>query len=133
VILSRGILYFQLLQPIFFIAVPTNLSPRVPFKSSRHPGSNSGFNKYHLTHFCDKQFFHKPKPKHRICPGIFLLASEIHSNTLTNTLTMFRRPRDTEPQTVASNFARILDPVDTITWGPLALSYLGVPIVVGVR
>ncbi|KAI9838250.1 MAG: hypothetical protein M1819_005517 [Sarea resinae] len=44
---------------------------------------------------------------------------------------MFRHPRDSSPLPEASGLARILLPFRVFAWGPLAMSYLGVPIVVG--
>ena len=46
---------------------------------------------------------------------------------------MFRTPRETKPGPVESILGRILEPFPVILWGPIALNYLGVPIVVGVR
>jgi len=46
---------------------------------------------------------------------------------------MFRSPRATTPSPVESNLGPILEPFPVILWGPIALAYLGVPIVVGVR
>lgn len=46
---------------------------------------------------------------------------------------MFRRSRETAPSVAASALGRVLEPLLVLPWGPLALSYLGVPIVVGVR
>lgn len=46
---------------------------------------------------------------------------------------MFKRLRETAPSAAASDLGRVLEPLPVLPWGPLALSYLGVPIVVGVR
>lgn len=46
---------------------------------------------------------------------------------------MFRRSRETAPCAAESVLGRVLEPLPVLPWGPLALSYLGVPIVVGVR
>ncbi|KAI9668754.1 MAG: hypothetical protein M1831_000823 [Alyxoria varia] len=46
---------------------------------------------------------------------------------------MFRSPRETAPCSVAQELGRIFHPVPVSLWGPLALDYLGVPIVVGVH
>ncbi|KAG5304829.1 hypothetical protein I7I50_05047 [Histoplasma capsulatum G186AR] len=41
---------------------------------------------------------------------------------------MFRRPQDHEPDPETSQLGRILSPLRISTWGPVAMSYLGVPI-----
>ncbi|KAI9737347.1 MAG: hypothetical protein M1834_009501 [Cirrosporium novae-zelandiae] len=46
---------------------------------------------------------------------------------------MFRRPRESAPSQAASRLAQILEPFPVLMWGPLALNYLGVPIVVGIH
>lgn len=46
---------------------------------------------------------------------------------------MFRRSRETAPGAAASELGRVLKPLPVLPWGALALGYLGVPIVVGVR
>ncbi|KMP05806.1 hypothetical protein CIRG_05487 [Coccidioides immitis RMSCC 2394] len=43
---------------------------------------------------------------------------------------MFRRPQDHEPDSEISQLGRILSPLRIYTWGPSAMSYLGVPIVI---
>ncbi|EER38296.1 conserved hypothetical protein [Histoplasma capsulatum H143] len=43
---------------------------------------------------------------------------------------MFRRPQDHEPDPETSQLGRILSPLRIYTWGPVAMSYLGVPIVI---
>ncbi|PGH34965.1 hypothetical protein GX50_02204 [[Emmonsia] crescens] len=43
---------------------------------------------------------------------------------------MFRRPQDHEPDPEISQLGRILSPLRIYTWGPSAMSYLGVPIVI---
>lgn len=45
---------------------------------------------------------------------------------------MFRRPRETQPDPITSEIGHILAPLDIFPWGPLAMNYLGVPIVLGV-
>ena len=45
---------------------------------------------------------------------------------------MFRNPRESAPNPAVSEPLRALHPLPVIAWGPLALAYLGVPIVVGV-
>lgn len=42
-------------------------------------------------------------------------------------------PRETAPSAQASDLGHVLDPLLVLPWGPLALLYLGVPIVLGVR
>ncbi|KAF5861178.1 hypothetical protein ETB97_000552 [Aspergillus alliaceus] len=44
---------------------------------------------------------------------------------------MFRNPRESAPNPAVSEPLRALHPLPVIAWGPLALAYLGVPIVVG--
>ncbi|KAJ5943965.1 hypothetical protein N7516_004133 [Penicillium verrucosum] len=44
---------------------------------------------------------------------------------------MFRRPRETQPDPITSEIGEILAPLDIFPWGPLAMNYLGVPIVFG--
>ncbi len=46
---------------------------------------------------------------------------------------MFRRSRETAPSAAASELGRVLEPLPVLPWGALALGYLGVPIIVGVR
>lgn len=43
---------------------------------------------------------------------------------------MFKRPQDHEPDSETSQLGRILSPLRVYTWGPSAMSYLGVPIVI---
>ncbi|OJD20410.1 hypothetical protein ACJ73_08254 [Blastomyces percursus] len=43
---------------------------------------------------------------------------------------MFRRPQDLEPDPETSQLGCILSPLRIYTWGPSAMSYLGVPIVI---
>lgn len=45
---------------------------------------------------------------------------------------MFRRPRQTEPDELSTRLSKSLQSLNMIPWGALAMSYLGVPIVVGV-
>lgn len=45
---------------------------------------------------------------------------------------MFRRPRETQPNPITSEIGEMLAPLDIFPWGPLAMNYLGVPIVLGV-
>ncbi|KUM66910.1 hypothetical protein ACN42_g194 [Penicillium freii] len=44
---------------------------------------------------------------------------------------MFRHPRETQPDPITSELSHILSPLVIFPWGPLAMNYLGVPIVVG--
>ncbi|EFR04897.1 hypothetical protein MGYG_07899 [Nannizzia gypsea CBS 118893] len=44
---------------------------------------------------------------------------------------MFRQPRQTQPDRFSMRLGTVLHPLTVIPWGPLALSYLGVPIGVG--
>jgi hypothetical protein len=45
---------------------------------------------------------------------------------------MIRRPREPEPDPITSEIGHILAPLVIFPWGPLAMNYLGVPIVLGV-
>lgn len=45
---------------------------------------------------------------------------------------MLRRPREAQPDAITSEIGAILAPLDIFPWGPLAMNYLGVPIVLGV-
>ena len=45
---------------------------------------------------------------------------------------MFRRPRETQPDPITLEVGEILAPLVIFPWGPLAMNYLGVPIVLGV-
>ena len=45
---------------------------------------------------------------------------------------MIRRPREAQPDAITSEIGAILAPMDIFPWGPLAMNYLGVPIVLGV-
>jgi hypothetical protein len=45
---------------------------------------------------------------------------------------MIRQPRESQPDPITSEIAHFLAPLVIFPWGPLAMSYLGVPIVVGV-
>lgn len=45
---------------------------------------------------------------------------------------MLRHPRESEPDTIASELGNLLSPLVIFPWGPLAMRYLGVPIVIGV-
>ncbi|KXG52213.1 uncharacterized protein PGRI_084970 [Penicillium griseofulvum] len=44
---------------------------------------------------------------------------------------MFRRPRETQPDPITLEVGEILAPLVIFPWGPLAMNYLGVPIVLG--
>ncbi|KAJ5801552.1 uncharacterized protein N7518_003620 [Penicillium psychrosexuale] len=44
---------------------------------------------------------------------------------------MLRRPREAQPDAITSEIGAILAPLDIFPWGPLAMNYLGVPIVLG--
>ncbi|KAJ5922866.1 hypothetical protein N7516_010569 [Penicillium verrucosum] len=44
---------------------------------------------------------------------------------------MLRHPRESEPDTIASELGNLLSPLVIFPWGPLAMRYLGVPIVIG--
>ncbi|PWY88211.1 hypothetical protein BO70DRAFT_309759, partial [Aspergillus heteromorphus CBS 117.55] len=46
---------------------------------------------------------------------------------------MFRKPRMESPDPVADEAGRALHPLPVVAWGPLALAFLGVPIVVGIH
>lgn len=46
---------------------------------------------------------------------------------------MFRNPREVAPDDVSSAFSQILKPLPVISWGQLAMHYLGVPIGTGVN
>lgn len=45
---------------------------------------------------------------------------------------MFRRPRSTEPDPVASVLGHVLKPMPVMLWGGQAMHFLGMPIVLGV-
>ncbi|KAJ5854740.1 hypothetical protein N7534_007283 [Penicillium rubens] len=45
---------------------------------------------------------------------------------------MIRQPRESQPDPITSEIAHFLAPLVIFPWGPLAMSYLGVPIVVGI-
>jgi hypothetical protein len=45
---------------------------------------------------------------------------------------MFRRSREISPDSAASDLSQALEPLTVITWGPLALAHLGIPIIIGV-
>ncbi|CAG8908916.1 unnamed protein product [Penicillium egyptiacum] len=44
---------------------------------------------------------------------------------------MIRRPRETQPDAITSEVGQFLAPLAIFPWGPLAMNYLGVPIVIG--
>ena len=45
---------------------------------------------------------------------------------------MIRHPRSAEPDPITVEIGQILAPLTVFPWGPLAMHYLGVPIVIGV-
>lgn len=45
---------------------------------------------------------------------------------------MIRRPREPQPDPITLEISQLLSPLVIFPWGPLAMNYLGVPIVVGV-
>lgn len=62
-----------------------------------------------------------------------LSARDKHYSPWRSDAAMFRRPRETKPDRFSSRIGTVLEPLTVIPWAGLAMSYLGVPIAVGVR